>query len=86
MQEYIIPVVCVISIISLLVVHIVMGSRKPFLSSILSLFPGIIVLIIINLTSAYTGVYVPVSPLTTGISALFGIPGITFLLIIPVVF
>ncbi len=86
MQEYIIPIVCIISVISLLVVHIIMGSKRPFISSILSLLPGIITLILINLTSAYTGVYIPVSPLTTGISALFGIPGITFLLIIPVVF
>ena len=86
MQEYIIPIVCIISVISLLVVHIIMGSKRPFISSILSLLPGIITLILINLTSAYTGVYIPVSPLTTGISALFGIPGITFLLIIPIVF
>ena len=77
-----IPAICAAVMLTLIIIHLIMRSKHPIRSSILSLIPGIVALMCVNLISGYTNVAIPVSPLSLSISAVLGIPGVTCLLII----
>ena len=82
METWLIITICGIILITLTVVHIIMRSTHPVRSAVLSLIPGIAALICVNLSSAFTNVSLPVSPMSLSVSAVLGIPGVTALLII----
>lgn len=82
MENWIIPAICVAVMLTLVIIHLIMHSKHPIRSTLLSLLPGIASLICVNLLSGYTNVAIPVSPLSLSISAVLGIPGVTCLLII----
>ncbi len=82
MEKWIIPAICAAVMLTLIIIHLIMRSKHPIRSSILSLIPGIVALMCVNLISGYTNVAIPVSPLSLSISAVLGIPGVTCLLII----
>ena len=69
-------------IITLVIIHCIMHSKHPVRSAFLSLIPGIIALLCVNLSSSLTGVFIPVSPMNLSVSAVLGIPGVTTLLIL----
>lgn len=69
-------------IILLIVIHIIMRSKHPVRGAFLSLLPGVCALAVVDLTSSWTGVSVPVSPMNLAVSAVLGIPGVTTLLIV----
>ena len=78
----IIVAICCVVFLTLVIVHIFMRSRHPVRSAFLSLFPGVIALGCVDITSVWTGVYIPVSPLSLSVSSVLGIPGVTMLLIV----
>ncbi len=82
MENLIIPAICAAVMLTLIIIHLIMHSKHPVRSSLLSLLPGIAALLCVNLISGYTNVTVPVSPLSLSVSAVLGIPGVTCLLII----
>ncbi len=43
---------------------------------------GFLALALVNLCSAYTGVFLPVSRLSVAVSGLLGIPGVTLMVIL----
>ena len=60
--------------------HYISKSKHPFKRSLLSMVIGILTLMTVNLTGAFTGVYLPVSLLSVCISAFGGVPGVTLML------
>ncbi len=82
MENMIIPAICAAVMLTLIIIHLIMHSKHPIRSSLLSLLPGIAALLCVNLISGYTNVTIPVSPLSLSVSAVLGIPGVTCLLII----
>lgn len=58
------------------------GVNKPCKKAILGMVLGILALCAVNLTGKFTGVTLPVSLLSLGISATGGIPAVTMMLLI----
>ena len=81
-----------IVIISLLLIYgfiyliLSVKTCKPFKTMFLFAFLGVVSLLIINLTAKYTGINLQVNEYTVGISGIFGLPGVIFLLIINMIF
>ena len=82
MEKWLIILICFIILIVLIVIHCIMGVRHPIRSALVSLIPGPVALGCVNLLSIYTGVFIPLSPLTLSVSSVLGIPGVTSLLIL----
>ncbi|MCH3971616.1 MAG: pro-sigmaK processing inhibitor BofA family protein [Oscillospiraceae bacterium] len=61
-------------------------SRHPFAGAAGSVVAGLAVLLAVNLLGGITGVTLPVSPLSVGISAFLGVPGVTTLLLVNLLF
>lgn len=61
-------------------IHLIGKNKRPFKRALLSFFVGAGTLLAVNLTSVFTGVYLPVSLLTVIVSVAGGIPGVTLLL------
>lgn len=66
----------------LVVIQMIMKSKRPFRHAVGGILTGIFTLVLVNLTGIFTGVSLPVSPLTIGISGVGGIPGVTMLLLL----
>ncbi len=66
----------------LVILQIVAGNQKPFRRVVLFALIGIGMLTVLNVISPLTGVSLPVSRLSICISALLGIPGITMMLLL----
>ena len=79
---YILPCICVGVILALIIIQVIMHSEHPVRAAVLSLLPGLLAMLCVNLLSSFTSVSVPISPLSLFISAVLGIPGLTALLII----
>lgn len=58
------------------------GSKKPFKYLLLNLLSGILALAVVNLTTRFSGVHIPVNPYSAGAGAVFGIPAVFGLLIL----
>lgn len=86
MNEYILPIICICTALSLIIIQLIMRSKHPLRSAFFGLLPGIAALICVNLLQGFTSVSVPISPLTLSVSAVLGIPGVTALLIIQRIF
>lgn len=69
-------------LIVFIIIQLLCKSKKPIKKAIISILLGIIALFIVNLFSGLTGVALPISNLTVGVSAIGGIPGVTLLLLI----
>ncbi len=82
MDTKIVIAICAVVMLTLIIIHAIMRSQHPVRSAFFSLIPGVIALMCVNLTSIWTNVTIPVSPLSLSISAVLGIPGVTALLII----
>ena len=67
---------------ALLVLHVAAGSKKPFRRALGSALNGLVALVLVNITGGFTGVTLPVSLLSLGVSAGLGIPGVTMLLLL----
>ena len=85
MNIILIAAIAVLSVftLSLLVFHI--RSRRPLRSILLNAALGIAALIIINLTSRFTGVHIPINWFSVGGSGIFGLPAVFTLLILQMI-
>lgn len=63
----------------------VMG-RKPFKYLLLNAAAGLAALIVINLTSRFSGVNIPINEWTAAGSALYGLPAVCGFLFLPMIF
>lgn len=71
---------------SLTFVLYILGIKKPLSYGVKSLFNTVIFWSIINILSLFTGVYLPLSLISLGVSILCGIPGIVTLVLIKTIF
>lgn len=62
------------------------GVKNPCKKTIWSMLLGILALCCVNLTGKFTGVTLPVSLFSLGISATGGIPAVTMMLLINLIF
>ena len=79
-MEYLPIGILALILIMLTVIEKIGKNKKPLFKAFLSMLMGITALIIVNLTTFLTGVNIPVSLFTVGVSAGGGLPGITLLL------
>lgn len=78
---------CVGGIFALLVVlQVIVKSPRPIRRAFGGVVTGIFALAAVNAAGIFTGVSLPVSPLTLGVSGVAGIPGVTLLLLLNLVF
>ncbi|WOC33236.1 MULTISPECIES: pro-sigmaK processing inhibitor BofA family protein [Caproicibacterium] len=61
-------------------------SPRPFVTAAGSVVTGLAALFAVSLTSSFTGVSLPISPISMGVSAFLGIPGVTVLLLLNLIF
>ncbi|HEX3016798.1 MAG TPA: pro-sigmaK processing inhibitor BofA family protein [Caproicibacter sp.] len=80
-------VLCICGVFLLLVViQVIMKSKRPVRRAVGGILTGLFTLVAVNLTGMFTGVSLPISPLTIGVSGVAGIPGVTLLLLLNLVF
>jgi hypothetical protein len=70
----------------LVIIQMIVKSPKPFQRAIGGIITGLCALAAVNLTGMFTGVTLPLSPLTIGVSGAAGIPGVTMLLLLNLIF
>jgi len=78
--------IIIFSISILLIMIFAIKSKKFFKTLFLGALSGIGTVIIINLTSKYSGIYIPVNEFSVMASGVFGIPGVCGLLILNIIF
>lgn len=69
----------------LIFIQVFVRSKKPIRKTLSGIFTGIATLALVNTTGAFTGVTLPVSLLSLGVSAVSGIPGVTMLLVLKMI-
>ena len=61
------------------------GNKKPVRSAIGGVLLGWLALLAVNVTGMFTGVTLPVSVLSVGVSGAAGIPGVTMLVLLDMI-
>ncbi|MBQ9674154.1 MAG: pro-sigmaK processing inhibitor BofA family protein [Ruminococcus sp.] len=79
-MQFILFGVLLLILILLALLHKIGKNKRPFLRAFFSMCCGIVAMLAVNLTSSFTGVVLPVSLLSVGVSAGLGVPGVTLLL------
>lgn len=72
--------------VALISINAVVHTEKPFKKVFFGIFKGIAALIVVNISGIFTGVTLPVSLLSLAISILGGIPGVTALVVLDMIF
>lgn len=62
------------------IIHYAGKNKRPFKRAVISLVCGALTLLAVNLSSAFTGVYLPVSLLSIFTALVGGVPGVTLML------
>ena len=62
-------------------IHYASKKKKPFKRALLSMLTGVLTLILVNILSGMTGVYIPVTRLTLLSSLVGGVPGVALLVL-----
>lgn len=86
MQFLKISAMVVLSVTAFILLVFFIKSRKPVKSLISNAFSGIIALILINLTTNFTGIHIPVNWWSVSASAGLGIPGVIGLILVQIIF
>ncbi len=63
-------------------IYFLCKKKKPFKRALMTMIIGVLSLIAVDVVGIFTGVYLPISPLSLTFSAVGGIPGVTTMLII----
>ncbi len=72
--------------ILLVVVQVAVRAEKPVQSAAGGVLVGLCALLAVNATGVVTGVSLPLSPLALGVAGAAGLPGVTLLLALNLVF
>ena len=70
----------------LVVIQWILHARHPVRKAAGGVLTGLAALLAVNLTGVFTGVTLPVSILSIGVSAVAGVPGVTMLLLLNMMF
>ncbi len=86
MQEWTVAL-CLVGVFLLLVlIQVAMKSKRPVRHAVGGILVGFCALAVVDLTGGFTGVSLPLSPLSIGVSGVAGIPGVTLLLLLNLIF
>jgi len=69
----------------LVIIQVIVKAPRPVQRAAGGVIIGLCALAVVNLTGFFTGVSLPLSPLTIGVSGAAGIPGVTMLLLLNLV-
>lgn len=72
--------------VSLVCMQAIVRTDKPLKKAFYGIFKGLAALMSVNLVGAFTGVTLPISILSLCISILGGIPGVTTLVLLDMIF
>ena len=86
MKAFFVFLVVVIAIFFLTILFFALKSHKFFKTLFFNAVLGIGVLAIINLTTNYTNIFIPVNWYSVVGSGVFGIPAVSFFLILQIIF
>lgn len=81
MPNWLIGTLSIGILLVLTIIEAVAGVKQPFKKAFWGMLLGIVALIAVNLASSVTGVSIPISLLSLGVSAAGGIPGVTMLVV-----
>jgi pro-sigmaK processing inhibitor BofA len=70
----------------LVIIQVIVRAARPVQRAAGGIIMGLCALAAVNLTGFFTGVSLPLSPLTIGVSGAAGIPGVTMLLLLNLIF
>jgi pro-sigmaK processing inhibitor BofA len=80
-------VLCICGVFLLLVaIQVIMKSERPFRHALGGVLAGLATLAAVDVAGVFTGVMLPISPLTIGVSGVAGVPGVTLLLLLNLIF
>ncbi len=85
MPQWVIWLIAGIVFLLLVIVQVVVQAKKPVRKAIGGILTGIIALVAVNISGFFTGVTLPVSLMTVGVSAVAGVPGVTLLLLLSLI-
>ena len=71
---------------TMLLIGLGVFALHPVQRAIGGIVMGLCALVAVNLTGVFTGVSIPLSPLAIGVSGAAGIPGVTLLLLLNLIF
>ena len=66
----------------LVVIQLAVRAKKPIQRAAGGVLVGLCALLAVNVTGAFTGVSLPLSPLSLGVAGTAGLPGVTLLLLL----
>ncbi len=72
-------------LVLLVVLQLCVGNKKPVRSAVGGVLLGWLALLAVNVTGTFTGVTLPVSVLSVGVSGAAGIPGVTMLVLLDMI-
>ncbi len=72
-------------LILLVVLQLCAGNKKPVRSALSSILLGWVSLLAVNISGIFTGVTLPISALSIGVSGAAGIPGVTMLVLLDMI-
>lgn len=70
----------------LVLIQVIVKAPRPVQRAAGGVITGLCALVAVNLTGFFTGVSLPLSPLTIGVSGAAGIPGVTMMLLLNLIF
>ena len=76
-----ISAIVLLSLGALIIFIIALFSKRLIRTLLLNAVFGIAAMVIINLTSSFTGVHIPINQWTVGSGAVFGLPGVIGILV-----
>ncbi len=82
--KYFFFVIFVVTAFAMFIIFV--KSKKPLILSLLNAIVGLFALSIIDLTSSYTGVYIPINWFTVGGSGILGVPAVCGFLLLKLIF
>ena len=85
MPQWVVWLIAGVVFLLLVIVQVIVQAKKPVRKAIGGILTGIIALIAVNVSGFFTGVTLPVSLMTVGVSAVAGVPGVTLLLLLSVI-
>lgn len=72
-------------VVLLVILQICAGNKKPVRSAVSGVLLGWLALLAVNITGMVTGVTLPISALSIGVSGAAGIPGVTMLVLLDMI-
>ena len=85
MPQWVVWLIAGVVFLLLVIVQVIVQAKKPVRKAIGGILTGIIALIAVNVSGFFSGVTLPVSLMTVGVSAVAGVPGVTLLLLLSLI-